>query len=225
MAKKASVAILLPAVLAGGMLAPTRSAAGAQTGVIEGIVTLEPPPPPRRTANRYAGGSTATHEIQRLPAVVFLRGSIVGAPPEAEGRAVSMEQRDTAFVPAAVAVQVGGTVDFPNFDSFFHNVFSYSNAERFDLGRYPQGESKSVTFDEPGFVNVFCEVHDFMRAAIVVTDNAFHAVIREDGTFRIEGVPEGEHTLAIWHADHETVERSVTVTRGGIFHIEVELRR
>ena len=225
MAKKVSVMVLLPAILAAGMLALVRSEASAQTGAIEGVVTLEPPPPPRRTANRYAGGPTATHQIQPLPAVAYLRGSIAGAPPGAGGRRVSMVQRDTAFVPAAVVVQVGGTVDFPNLDPFFHNVFSYSSAQRFDLGRYLQPESKSVTLNELGFVDVFYEVHDFMRAVIVVTENAFHSVVGEDGTFRIEGVPEGEYTLAIWHADHETLERTVTVTSGITARVEVELRR
>ena len=225
MAKKVSVMVCLPAMLAAGMLAPMGGQASAQTGTIEGVVTLEAPPPPRRTANRYAGGSTATHEIQPLPAVVYLRGSIAGAPPGARPGAVAMVQKDTAFVPAVVALQVGGTVEFPNLDPFFHNVFSYSRAQRFDLGRYLQPESKSVTLNEPGLVNVFCEVHDFMRAVIVVTENAFHAVVREDGTFRIEGVPAGEHTVAIWHADHETLERTVTVTSGGNVRVEVELRR
>ena len=74
-------------------------------------------------------------------------------------------------------------------------------------------------------MNLFCEVHDFMRAVIVVTENAFDAVVREDTTFRIEGIPEGEHTLAIWHPDHETVERTVTVTSGGTARVEVELGR
>jgi hypothetical protein len=94
-----------------------------------------------------------------------------------------MTQRDTTFVPSVVAVRAGGTVDFPNGDPFFHNVFSYSSAQRFDLGRYPQGESKSVTFDEPGIVELFCEVHEFMRGAVVVTENPFHAVVAEDGRF------------------------------------------
>jgi hypothetical protein len=136
-----------------------------------------------------------------------------------------MTQRDTTFVPSVVAVRVGGTVTFPNGDPFFHNVFSYSSAQRFDLGRYAQGESKSVTFPETGIVEVFCEVHDFMRGAVVVTENPFHAVVGEDGSFRITGIPAGEHTIAFWHADHETLERRVVVTAGATALVEVELRR
>jgi len=75
-------------------------------------------------------------------------------------------------MPAAMVVPVGTTVRFPNQDTFFHNVFSYSGPARFDLGRYPRGESKDVRFDEAGIVKVYCEVHEFMRAVVVVTADA-----------------------------------------------------
>lgn len=215
-----NAAVLTAVVCLGGLSVPA-DGASAQTGTIEGLITLQPPP--RRTADRYGGGSTSVHAVQQLPAVAYLVGRVgaaTGAPTH-----TSMVQRDTAFAPAAVITVVGGTVDFPNEDAFFHNVFSYSSAQRFDLGRYPQGESKSVTFDQPGIVSVFCEVHDFMRGAVIVTENPYHAVIAENGTFRLTGVPAGEHTLAIWHPDHRPLERTVTVTGGGTYRIEVELRR
>ncbi len=196
----------------------------APVGAIEGTVTLEPPPPPRRSAQRYPGGQAEVHQVQELPAVAYLVGAVAG---DGGGvmEAQSMTQRDTAFVPAVVHVQVGGLVAFPNGDPFFHNVFSYSSAQRFDLGRYPQGESKAVTFDEPGIVELFCEVHDFMRGAIIVTENPFAAVVAEDGTFRMENVPEGEHTIAFWQQDHRPVEQRVVVTAGGTARVEVELNR
>jgi plastocyanin len=195
----------------------------AQTGVIEGRVTAEATAA-RRTANRYPGGAAAAHETQPLPAVVYLAGPVAGGAAPPAGAPV-MTQRDTAFTPSVVAVRVGGSVAFPNGDPFFHNVFSYSSAQRFDLGRYPQGESKSVTFPEAGIIEVFCEVHEFMRGAILVAENPFHAVVAADGTFRLTGVPPGEHTVVIWHADHERVEQSVSVTAGGTSRVEVELRR
>jgi plastocyanin len=207
------------AVLA--LAAPVEGA--AQTGVIEGRVTLGAAAPLRRTANRYPGGAAAAPEIQSLPAVVYLIGLVEGA--DGAPAAPVMAQRDTAFVPPVVAVRVGGSVSFPNGDPFFHNVFSYSSAQRFDLGRYPQGESKSVAFPEPGIIEVFCEVHEFMRGAILVAENPFHALVGADGTFRISGVPPGEHTVAFWHPDHETIQRRVSVTAGGAARVEVELRR
>jgi plastocyanin len=194
-----------------------------RAGTIAGTVTLEPPPPPRRTADRYGGRGASI--VQRLPAVVYLKGAVAGPAPAGYVANPEMTQRDTAFAPSAVALRVGGTVSFPNRDPFFHNVFSYSSAKSLDLGRYPEGESKEVVFDEPGVVEVFCEVHDFMRGAIVVTENPYHAVVADDGTFAIEGVPAGEYTLVAWHADHREVERSVTVTDGGVVRLEVELRR
>ena len=194
---------------------------GAQTGAIEGTVVLEPPPPPRRTANRYPGGAAAAQRVQTVPAVVYLVGPVRGS--GTSPSRVEMVQRDTAFAPAAVFVPVGGAVAFPNADPFFHNVFSYSSTERFDLGRYPQGESKSVEFDEPGVVGVFCEVHDKMRGVIVVTENPYHAVVGEDGSYRIEDIPPGEYRVAFWSADHRPVERTVRVDAGRVTEVDVEL--
>lgn len=190
-------------------------------GTISGRVTLEPPPPQRRTARSrtYDGRSDV---IQQLPAVVYLRGAISGGPSAA--RAV-MTQRDTTFIPGVVPVMVGGTVEFPNEDPFFHNVFSYSEAKRLDLGRYPQGESKEEVFDEVGIVEVFCEVHREMRGAIIVTENPYHAVVDEDGRFTISGIPAGEHSVVFWSADHRAIERTINVTDGGTTEIEVELTR
>lgn len=209
--------------LALALFPATPDAVLAQTGAITGTVTLEPPPPPRRSANRYAGGASRAQTVQRIPAVVYVAGRVAGAP--GPPTSVRMAQRDTTFSPAAVFVGVGGAVDFPNEDPFFHNVFSYSTAQRFDLGRYGAGESKSVDFSEPGLVNVFCEVHDSMRGLIVVTENPFHAEVAEDGSFRLEGLPPGDHEVVFLHPDHETTRRTVTVTAGGTASVEVELRR
>lgn len=210
------------AILGAGSPTLRGAEAAAQTGTIVGQVTLPAPRRPRRTADPYR---RATSQIQDVPAVVYLRGPVGGAEPRGPGPSVSMVQRDTTFQPAAVFVRVGGSVEFPNDDPFFHNVFSASSAQRFDLGRYPQGESKVVTFDEPGVVDVFCEVHDFMRAVIIVTENPFHAEVGEDRSFRLAGVPPGEHTLVVWHPDFRPVERRVTVTSGGTARVEVELTR
>lgn len=208
--------------LCAGLTALPGGTISAQTGSVEGTVALEPPPPPRRTANRYGGGVAAAEAVQRVPAVVYVLGSSSGSAPRASAE---MVQRDTAFAPAAVVVGVGGTVEFPNADPFFHNVFSYSSAQRFDLGRYPQGESKSVGFPEAGIVSVFCEVHDKMRGVIIVAENPHHAIVADDGSFRIDGLPAGEHRLAFWSADHRPVERTVTVTAGQTSRVDVELNR
>lgn len=196
---------------------------GQSTGVIEGSVTLHLPAP-RRSASRYPGGAARTRPVQPIPAVVYLKGTVEGSPRRADHVIVTLAQRDTAFLPAALVVQVGTTVRFPNEDTFFHNVFSYSSAARFDLGRYPRGEAKDVRFEEPGIVKVYCEVHEFMRAVVVATENPFHAVVDEDGRFRLEGVPAGTHTLVVWHPDLDEVQETVVVSEGGTVVVNVDLR-
>src|SRR5690606_234544 len=143
----------------------------AQSGSIEGRVEAAKPRV-RRVADRYAAGGGAVAKIQPLPAVVVLEGA-EGA--GAGTRRHRLAQRDTAFVPGVLVVPPGATVEFPNEDPFFHNVFSYSSVNRFDLGRYPRGESKSVRFDRPGVVRIYCEVHESMRAVVIVTPSAHHA--------------------------------------------------
>lgn len=222
MNKTSALVVLLGLLPGTGVQVPSPDA--TPTGSIEGLVTLEAPRA-RRTANRYAGGTARQGTIQQVPAVVYLTGEFEGEALGVATSRVEMAQRDSSFVPGVIAIPVGGTVDFPNADPFFHNVFSYSPAQRLDLGRYPQGESKSVTFDTAGVVELFCEVHEVMRGAIVVTENAFNAVVDDDGRFRLDGVPAGEHNIVIWHPDTETVERVITVTDGGTAQIEVELKR
>ena len=154
--------------------------------------------------------------------MVYLRGAPRAA--VAPGAPEIISQQDTAFVPALLTVSPGATVDFANEDPFFHNVFSYSQAKRFDLGRFPAGESKSVTFEETGIVKVYCEVHDFMRAVVLVLDTPYHSPVSEDGSFTIRGVPPGTYEMVAWHADFDEQIIPVTITGGETATVEVTLR-
>jgi hypothetical protein len=136
-----------------------------------------------------------------------------------------MTQQDTTFVPSVAFVRPGGSVSFPNDDPFQHNVYSYSSVGTFDLGRQNPGSSASHTFGEAGIVEVFCDVHDFMRGAIIVTGNRHSAIVGADGSFRIAGVPAGEYTIAFWHPEHEPLQETVTVTGGGTATVQVQLQR
>ena len=117
-------------------------------------------------------------------------------------------------MPHVIAIQVGTTVDFPNNDRTYHNVFSLSRVKSFDLGRYAAGRSKSVTFDRPGIVRVFCDIHSHMNAWILVFAHPFFAVTDADGRFRIEGIPPGTYTVAIWNEAATAESRTVVVSAG-----------
>jgi hypothetical protein len=122
-----------------------------------------------------------------------------------------------------LVVPVGASVRFPNQDKFFHNVFSYSKTKRFDLGRYPRGEAKTVQFDKPGPVSVFCEIHKWMRGAIVAVENPFYAVARADGSFSIPNVPPGKYQLTVWHAERGKKTFTVVVPQNGVARIDATL--
>lgn len=132
-----------------------------------------------------------------------------------------MSQKDAMFEPSVLAVPVGTTVEFPNLDPFFHNVFSYSKTKKFDLGRYPRGESQDVTFDTPGVVQIFCEIHYSMRAYVHVVTTPYAAVSNERGEFVIPDVKAGSYTLRVWQEKLPELTIPLTVTTDSTF-VEVE---
>ncbi len=110
-----------------------------------------------------------------------------------------LNQQDARFQPDVIVVPVGSTVEFPNLDPIFHNVFSLSKAQPFDLGYYPQGHSRNVKFNNPGVVQVYCHIHANMYAAIVVTDSPWFQKPAADGSFSFSDVPPGRYRLMAWH--------------------------
>lgn len=125
--------------------------------------------------------------------VVFADGALraEGAP---EGD-WSLAQRGQRFEPAVLGIPVGATVAFPNFDPVFHNVFSYSKTKRFDLGRYGKGKSRSVQFEDPGVVRIFCDIHSNMSATIVVANSHYVTTTDARGDFTLKNLPNGEVVL------------------------------
>jgi hypothetical protein len=125
----------------------------------------------------------------------------------------TMGQRDKMFTPSFLVVPIGTEVEFPNWDHISHNVFSRSKAApAFDLDRYPYGFSKTRTFDKVGVIQLFCNIHQQMRAVIVVTPNAFFVRPDADGRFEMTGVPIGKHELVIWHERCEEQRQAIEVT-------------
>lgn len=132
-----------------------------------------------------------------------------------------MDQRHETFMPRLLAIQTGSTVAFPNSDSTYHNVFSLSRARRFNLGRYAAGRTKSVRFNRPGVVRVFCDIHSHMSAFVVVFNHPYFTVTDAEGRFRIDNVPQGTYTVVGWYEGEARVRRSVTVTGGSAADVEL----
>lgn len=203
--------------------APESTVDAQLTGTIVGVVEVSQRQT-RRTADRYAGGGTgASREEAVVPVVVHLEGG--GAGVSVPASPVRISQQDTSFVPPLTVVPVGTVAEFPNMDPFFHNVFSYSRPKRFDLGRYPQGESKEVEFDEPGYVKIFCEVHEWMRAGVMVVDSPHHTQADSDGEFTLTGVPPGEYTLVATDFNQGSEEVRVRVVSGQTARVQLQLGR
>ena len=171
-------------------------------------------------------GSSGPRDVPDLRrGVVYLASAPRGAFEEREPARAVMDQRNETFVPHVLAVTVGTIVDFPNSDKTFHNVFSLSKARRFDLGRYAAGKSKSVRFDRPGLVRVFCDIHSHMNAYVLVLTHRYFSVTDPDGRFRIANVPAGSYTVVGWYEGEERTSRPVTVAPGGVVEIDLTVPR
>jgi plastocyanin len=142
--------------------------------------------------------------------------------PPVRGRK-SMDQRNRTFIPHVMAIQLGTRVDFPNHDTVFHNVFSFREGKRFDLGLYPVGKTIPVTFDRPGLVRIFCNIHSNMSAFIWVVENPYFAVTDRAGRFRIADVPPGARGLRVWHERLGTRRLSLQIPSSGARPLEIDL--
>ena len=189
------------------------SRASAQA-TIEGRVELPEPPPAPVLTKRYdvvPPGGVLRPDPPR--AIVYLEGA--SAKPASLPKKQVL-QKDLMFSPGVLAVQVGTTVEFPNGDPTYHNIFSYSPAKRFDLGRYRPEERPipSQTFDTPGLVTLRCDIHDHMRGLVLVLDTPHFVTTDTDGRYRLSGIPPGKYTLKAWVDSRSTHERAVELKSG-----------
>ncbi len=188
--------------------------------MIEGRVAL---PKARSTPvmnQRYEivskGGVVATNPPL---AVVYLEGEF---PLPAQAPVVQMPQKDLAFIPSLLPVQVGTRVEFPNLDDTFHNIFSFSPPKRFDLGRYRPDERPipSQVFDVPGLVTLRCDIHEHMRAIVLVLATPHFVVTDEEGGFELKGLPAGRWMLKAWLNSRTTLARAVELKDGERTRVE-----
>jgi plastocyanin len=182
--------------------------------VVEGIVTLPKSHAAPVMNQRYEiitkGGILSTNPPL---AVVYLECSL---PRPATLPLREVAQKDFAFLPALLPVQVGTRVAFPNLDDTYHNIFSYSSAKRFDLGRYRPDERPipSVVFDVAGLVVLRCDIHEHMRGLILVLETPCFVLTDTAGHYQLDGLPAGRHTLRVWLDSRTTLARPVDLQDG-----------
>jgi plastocyanin len=137
-----------------------------------------------------------------------------------------IDQRDVKFVPTVVALMVGETVDFPNNDKSWHNVYSKGGANDFDLGLYAQGKSRSKKFDKPGVSRILCNVHPTMEAFVVVKDHPFFSTTDSRGNYEIKNIPLGKVRVEIWYPNLDIKSDSVEIVRDGeVFALNIDLKK
>jgi plastocyanin len=203
-----------------GLLALAPKFALTQT-IIEGRVELPKTKSAPVMAKRYeivtSGGVLSTSPPL---AVVYLEGSF---PKPGNLPTKEVAQKDLTFVPALLPIQVGTKVEFPNLEKdTYHNIFSYSPAKRFDLGRYRPDEKPvpSVVFDVAGLVTLRCDIHEHMRGLVLVLATPHFAVTDESGHFRLTGLPAGHYTLKAWIDSRTTREYPVDLKSGSSVHVD-----
>jgi plastocyanin len=209
------VALLVVGVAAWTALEPP--VARAATGTVRGRVELprEQGTPERRPQVADLGMPGRRDLPDQRVAVVYLETAPRGAFEDRPGPTVVLDQRNENFVPHVLAITTGTSVEFLNSDRTYHNVFSLSKANSFDLGRYAPGRSKVVRFDRPGIVRVFCEIHSHMNAFILVFAHRHFALTNAQGEYRIDGVPPGTYTVSVWHPGVTIKSESVRIPEQG----------
>lgn len=226
--KRSCFALVAAGALVGSVVAqspPPRPA--PRNGTIRGRVELRRAPAPIERRPTVAGlGMPAplTDISDRLRSVVYLESAPRGAFEQTDAARAVMDQRGERFLPHVLAITTGTTVDFPNSDRIYHNVFSLSKTGPFDLGRYAVGRSKQVKFDRPGIVRVFCEIHSHMNAFILVFSHPFFAMTDTEGRYRIDRVPPGVYDLIAWNEGTPSDPKPVSVPEGGAAELDFTVR-
>jgi plastocyanin len=163
-------------------------------------------PEPEALQGRAIAGGKPTGDV-----VVWLDAPSAPRPRE---RRFVVHQRNMEFVPRVLVAPVGSTVDLPNDDRIFHNVFSFTNGKPFDLGLYPTGASKPIRLDRAAVNRLYCNIHPHMAAYIVAVDSPYYASSDKTGNFSIADVPPGRYTYHAWRSGADTLSATITVGDG-----------
>ncbi len=197
----------------------------AQAGTIRGSVSLQLSPererPPRYHRGPYRAATGARRDAPNplRSVVVYLENGPEGVASPSE--AAVMRQSHDRFIPHVLPVLAGTTVEFPNDDDYYHNVFSIVAGDRFDLGRYGRGKAAEQVFDAPAVVVVRCEIHAGMKAFIVVLGNPHFTVPQGDGHYELT-VPAGSYDLKAWHPTGGERRYQVEVPDDGAACVDIQ---
>lgn len=193
----------------------------AQTASVEGTVVLPKAKTTAPSGDRYGLKAGQIAPPPAPVAVVYLEGQFNTATNAAATNRLQMPQQGFQFTQSVLPVQKGSYVEFPNKDVDYHNVFSYSKTKRFDLGRYRKDEKPAaVQFDTPGLVKLYCEIHEHMRANILVLDTPHFVTTTPEGTFKLENLPAGSYVLKAWVDDKDVRSQTVELKAGETLKVE-----
>ncbi len=201
-------------------------AQGPDTGTITGHVKLKPrvggAALPSTAYPTRAVGPRDTYPIPEIKNVVVYLKDVTyrGALPATK---TEVRQEHETFVPHVVAITRGSTVEFPNDDPIYHNVFSLSSAGTFNLGRFPRGQTRAQALSKNGVVKVYCQIHSHMSATIMVFDHPYFTIPALNGTFELDNLPPGEYVLAGWHERVGERLANVRIERGKTANVTLSL--
>jgi plastocyanin len=152
-------------------------------------------------------------------AVVWLTPLGMTVDPPRQEHIPQLAQKNKSFQPSLAVIPVGGKVEFPNHDPFFHNVFSLFEGKRFDLGLYESGSTRVVQFDKPGVSFIFCNIHAQMSAVVIALATPYYGISDTRGEISIPNVPPGRYQLQVFHAAVspdalKTLSREITLSPG-----------
>lgn len=162
--------------------------------------------------------SGAVDELSRVAVYLDGAGLLPGNPSTGE-----LKQQHQRFGTDLLIVPAGSTVSFPNADPIFHNVFSLSRTKQFDLGYYPEGQTRTIRFEKLGVVQVYCHLHQNMNATLIIVPSAFYMRPQADGTFQFSGVPAGTYQIVVWHKAVGSLRHPISVPENGVVNIEIAI--
>ncbi len=149
---------------------------------------------------------------------------VTGFKSEASEEVPNIVQKDKCFTPEVLPVVVGQSVQFPNADDIYHNVFSISTIKSFDLGQYKDtAPPKMVTFDKPGLVPIYCNIHPEMLTYVIVLENSAYAMTDKDGVYKINNVPAGTYTVNTWLPKAKRASQEIKIQPGQEIEVYLEL--